>query len=55
VDRRKRLRLARLAEAWLQAHPEMAGREVRFDVVGLTPGSGGSWAVEHIPGAFDTG
>lgn len=37
VGKEKRRRLRRAAEAWLAAHPEAAGWEVRFDVVAVTP------------------
>jgi putative endonuclease len=35
VEKQRRLR--RAAEAWLGAHPELAGLEIRFDVVAVTP------------------
>ena len=35
-EKQRRLRLA--AEAWLAAHPEAAGLEARFDVVGFRDG-----------------
>lgn len=37
VGEEKRRRLARAADAWLARHPELAGLEVRFDVVSVTP------------------
>ena len=36
VEKQRRLR--RAAEAWLAAHPELAGLEVRFDVVAVSRG-----------------
>jgi putative endonuclease len=33
----KQRRLRRAAAAWLGAHPELAGLEIRFDVVAVTP------------------
>jgi putative endonuclease len=45
VEKQRRLR--RAAEAWLAAHPELAGLEVRFDVVSVTPRG-----VERIANAF---
>jgi len=54
VNRRKQQRLRRLAEAWLQARAQGRSFEtVRFDVVGITVGDGGSIAAwEHIEQAF---
>jgi putative endonuclease len=36
VGEEKRRRLWQAAEAWLAQHPELAGLEVRFDVVAVT-------------------
>jgi putative endonuclease len=55
VDRRKQLRLRRLAAAWLRELGDRAPRRasVRFDVVGLTlDGAGSVLAWEHVRGAF---
>ena len=38
VTEEKQRRLRRAAEAWLAAHPEAAGLEARFDVVGFRDG-----------------
>ena len=38
VDREKRRRVRRAAAAWLQAHPESAELEVRFEVAAVTGG-----------------
>jgi len=38
VDREKRRRVRRAAATWLQAHPEAAGLEVRFEVAAVTDG-----------------
>jgi putative endonuclease len=38
VGPEKKRRLCRAAETWLARHPELAGLEVRFDVVTVTPG-----------------
>jgi putative endonuclease len=38
VGAEKQRRLRRAAEAWLGAHPELAGLEVRFDVVSVSRG-----------------
>jgi len=38
VTEEKQRRLRRAAEAWLSAHPEAAGLEARFDVVGFRDG-----------------
>ena len=35
VDGEKQRRIRRAAEAWLAAHPELAGLEVAFDVVAV--------------------
>jgi putative endonuclease len=37
----------RAAWAWLRAHPELAGLDVRFDVVAVRNGR-----IEQVPGAF---
>lgn len=38
VDREKRRRVRRAAAAWLQAHPESASLEIRFEVAAVTDG-----------------
>ena len=38
VGPEKQRRIRRAAEAWLAAHPENAGLEVRFDVVAVRGG-----------------
>ncbi len=38
VDREKRRRVRRAAASWLQAHPESAGLEIRFEVAAVTDG-----------------
>jgi putative endonuclease len=55
VDRRKQLRLRRLAAAWLRELGDEAPRRrsIRFDVVGLTlDGAGSVVGWEHVRGAF---
>jgi Holliday junction resolvase-like predicted endonuclease len=37
VDERKRERLRRGVEAWLVAHPEVAGLEVAFELAAVRP------------------
>jgi putative endonuclease len=37
VGEEKQRRLRRAAEAWLAQHPELAGLEVRFDIVAVSP------------------
>jgi putative endonuclease len=37
VGEEKQRRLLQAAEAWLARHPELAGLEMRFDVVAVTP------------------
>ena len=51
VDRAKRRKLARAAQAWLAGHPRHAQAPCRFDVVAVTPGADGL-ACEWIPAAF---
>lgn len=47
VGPEKRRRLWRAAETWLARHPELAGLEVRFDVVTVTPSG-----LKRVVGAF---
>ncbi|HWV51371.1 YraN family protein [Pseudorhodoplanes sp.] len=48
TDRQKR-RIASAAAAWLAAHPEDNGCDMRFDAVLVAPRS----LPKHIPGAFE--
>lgn len=52
VGPRKRLRLRRLARAWLADRGGSGCAEVRFDVVGVRLGPGSEPRIEHIEGAF---
>jgi putative endonuclease len=53
VDRRKQLKIRRLATAWMAAHDLPPFTEIRFDAIGLTfDRSGRLIDVEHIEGAF---
>jgi len=54
VDRRKQLRIRRLATAWMAARPETPYfAEIRFDAVGVSfDRSGRPTAIEHLKGAF---
>ena len=45
---RQRERIARAAEVFLQRHPELAGLDLRFDVVLLAPGQ----RPHHLPNAW---
>jgi putative endonuclease len=47
VDERKASRVRRAATAWLAAHPELDGLDVRFDVVAERAGR-----IEHLADAF---
>jgi putative endonuclease len=47
VGAEKQRRLWRAAEAWLVRHPELAGLDVRFDVVAVTPRG-----IERVANAF---
>jgi putative endonuclease len=47
VDALKAARVRRAALAWLAAHPECAGLDVRFDVIAERVGR-----IEHVAGAF---
>jgi Holliday junction resolvase-like predicted endonuclease len=38
IDPEKRRRIERAATAWLAAHPDCAGLEVRLEAIGLSPG-----------------
>jgi len=52
VDGRKRARLVRGAAAWMREH-RIRAADARFDVIAVERSAGGSWAVRHLPGAFD--
>lgn len=52
VDRRKQLRLRRLARAWLATATVPRFASLRFDVVGVQVDAGGVVAYEHLAGAF---
>ena len=47
---RQQRRIADAAGAWLAAHPEDAGRDIRFDAMLVAPGR----IPRHIAGAFET-
>ena len=47
VDERKVARVRRAAAAWLAAHPELDGLDVRFDVIAERAGR-----IQHLPDAF---
>jgi len=49
VTVRQRRRIAAGAEAWLAAHPEHAGYDMRFDAVLVAPGR----LPKHIIAAFE--
>ncbi|MGA0561967.1 YraN family protein [Ancylobacter sp. VNQ12] len=46
---RQRRRIAGAAEVFLAGHPELAGLDMRLDVVLVAPGA----APVHLPGAFE--
>lgn len=54
VDRRKQLRIRRLAAAWIATHrPLPPHRDIRFDAIGVTFDRAGRVAdYEHLEGAF---
>jgi putative endonuclease len=53
VDRRKQLRIRRLAAAWMATRRDVRYAEIRFDVVGVSFGRAGRVLdIEHIEGAF---
>jgi putative endonuclease len=47
VTAEKVRRIRRAASAWLAAHPESRGLQVRFDVIAVRAGR-----IEHLPDAF---
>jgi putative endonuclease len=47
---RQKRRIVAAAEAWLAAHPEHAGYDIRFDAVLVAPGR----LPQHLVAAFDT-
>jgi putative endonuclease len=49
VSQRKRIRLRRLAAAWLAAQ-DLAFDEVRIDVIGLVGNGPGDFTLEHVRG-----
>ncbi len=48
VDGRKRDRLWRLSRAWLRAHPHLAPRRVRIDLIGITGEDPATAVLEHL-------
>lgn len=53
IDRRKQLRIRRLATAWIAAHPDLPFHaQIRFDAVGVTFDRGRVADYEHLEGAF---
>lgn len=50
VTARQRRRIVRAAEAWLAAHPALAGLDMRFDVMLV----GGGLIPRHLEAAFRT-
>jgi putative endonuclease len=49
IDARKRLRLWRLAVAWIAAHRDvMQGRRLRIDAIGLIGADEDSFRLEHL-------
>jgi putative endonuclease len=55
VDRRKQLRIRRLATAWISENRALPRyTEIRFDAVGVTYDRAGKrvLGIEHVPGAF---
>jgi putative endonuclease len=54
VDRRKRRKLVRAAQAWLAGRPALADATCRFDVVAVR-GSGVGASVDWQPAAFSAG
>lgn len=50
VVARKVLRLRRLTAAWLEAHPEHRGGEVRIDVIGVLHRGRGPVELRHVRG-----
>ena len=53
VDRRKQLRLCRVAAEYLQSH-QQGDSNARFDVIAVAPAADGAGAViDHIENAFD--
>jgi putative endonuclease len=49
IGPRQRDRIVAAARSWLAAHPQDAGRPMRFDVVLVVPGR----LPRHLPAAFD--
>jgi putative endonuclease len=49
IGPRQRDRIIAAAQSWLAAHPQDAGRAMRFDVVLIVPGR----LPRHLPAAFD--
>lgn len=54
IDRRKRLRIARAASAFLQQHPQLARLPVRFDVIVVSDPGGAAPRIEWIQHAFES-
>lgn len=51
ISPRQQARIARAAEAYLAAFPDLTLLDIRFDAVAVTPGG----SVHHLPDAFRPG
>ncbi|OGT21302.1 MAG: YraN family protein [Gammaproteobacteria bacterium RBG_16_57_12] len=52
VTRQKQARLCRTAEHYLQCHTNQRTRPCRFDVLGISPGTGPATEIQWIKDAF---
>ncbi len=52
VSRSKQRKILKTAALYLQSHPELEDRLVRFDIIGIVPARNEQFQIEHLEDAF---